>query len=119
MDWTFWLGTAIIAVTVLGLIWLRSHPVVIDDAVPTTTARTRAVLAQLLRDQRAGYRRSAAALRRRLNMSASDFYDLMEHLTRRGLIRVVQVRTYGQYVIRFDGYQLTAEGVSEATHRTT
>lgn len=49
-------------------------------------------------------------------MTTTDFYDLMERLVRRGLVRVVEVRTFGQNVIRFHGYQLTAEGVNEATH---
>lgn len=113
MNWMFWVGTSIFAVTIGGMLWCHTNPVVgRRRLVASTTARV--VLTQLLRDQRTGYRRSAAALRRRVRLSTTEFYELMEQLVRRGLVRVVQVRTFGQDLIRFDGYQLTTDGTLEA-----
>lgn len=113
MSWTFWVGTVVITATVCWLIWLSGHPSTSTDRRPVGTVdRTSLrILLAILRDQRAGYRRSAAALRRRVNMTTTEFYALTDRLVRRGLIRVVQVQTFGQEVIRFNGYQLTSLGL--------
>ena len=113
MSWTFCVGTVVITATVGWLIWLSGHPSTLTDRRPVGTVdqTSSRVLLAILRDQRAGYRRSAAALRRRVNMTTTEFYALTDRLVRRGLIRVVQVQTFGQEVIRFNGYQLTSLGL--------
>jgi hypothetical protein len=97
VGWAFWSGTVIFAVTMAGMLWLGRR------RVPVTVQRTRHVLSAL---SGAG-RLSARELRRRVRMGRDEFYDLMNRLERRHLVRQVDATPL------FFGYQLTDDGEEE------
>lgn len=129
MSWAFWFGTALLAVAVGGLLYLRDRPLhdvdgtVVDDEdghrVATDARLERVVLTELLDADHAP--RSASELRRRLRLSVPTFYALMTQLVRDGLI---QMRVTSETVLVTPNellwtYRLTDRGLARALQRPT
>lgn len=85
MDWTTWGCLGALTVAAVALVVLPERVV----EARTRAQLAHAVLVELLDADRAP--RSTRELRRRLRLSRSTFYGLVERLLRRGLVEAVTV----------------------------
>lgn len=128
MIWSLWTGVVILVVATGGLLYLRDRPLhdvdgtLVDGEdghrVATDARLERVVLTELLDADHAP--RSASALRRRLGLSVTTFYDLMSQLVRDGLVQVrVCQATHVALDRLFWTYRLTDRGLARALRRPT
>lgn len=85
MDWAFWSCVGVLCVAVVGLVALPDEP----HESRTRAQLVRATLLELLDAEHAPC--TTRELRRRLHMSRTVFYDLLDRLVRRGVVEAVTV----------------------------
>lgn len=125
MDWLFWLGTTVLVVTVVGLLYLRNRPIYDLDGnpvdrdglrVPTYDRLVCRILIELLD---ADATTSAYVLRLRVRLSGPLFYSLMGRLERDELVESREVTGLDTTFPSSRGYRLTDRGLTEARRLTT
>lgn len=118
MDWAFWTGTIVFAVTIGGMLYLRDQQFG-DYKVVTDRNGRRVRVIQLRAERIAELLRTAhnaphtgQLLRRKVRMSKQSFYRAVEYMRRRDVLELVWLRTD---VMTTAGYRLTKHGLEAST----
>lgn len=95
MNWTFWTGTAVFALTVGAMLWLRDRPPTdVDDdgrRVPTPVRERRVQLVVRWLAAVGNTPLVARTLRQLTGMSKTAFYRVVEHMLARGWLERVSL----------------------------